>query len=93
VNILLQRANSRTLEKRHEIRSLIIIVVTILVGTKYFMVMPIDVVVGHDDLVFGQVVPSFGKDDVLTAELKWYSASDYIPIFANQHVLNLMFTT
>ena len=70
MNILLQRANSRTPEKRHEIRSVIIIVVTILAGTKYFMVMPIDVVVSHDDLVFGQGVPSFGKDGILTAELK-----------------------
>ena len=34
------------------------------------MVMPIDIMVGHDDLVFRQVVPSFGKDGVLAAELK-----------------------
>ena len=57
------------------------------------------ILVGYDDdrnitgVTFENLVVNSKQISDSMRKLAWYSTSDYIPMFANEHVLNLTFTT
>ena len=57
------------------------------------------ILVGYDEdrnitgVTFENLVVNSKQINDSMQKLAWYSSSDYIPMFANEHVLNLTFTT